>query len=287
MQIRIAAIDFVRELNNTYDNSIPRKVLKRGFDFQNKTITLVNQPGIWKPAACKYPISITTTLRSKYNDKQIGEYLEYSYCGENPLYRDNVGLREAMKYQIPLIYFIETVTQRYMAQFPAYISSDDINNLKFRVKFDELNISKEKYEVEDIRRSYVTREVKQRIHQTIFRERILQAYQCQCSLCRLKHRELLDAAHIIPDSEVHGVPEVTNGLSLCKIHHTAYDRNIIGITPDYKIKIREDILLETDGPMLKYGIQKLDNQKIILPDNKKDWPDQERLEERFVVFNSV
>lgn len=35
------------------------------------------------------------------------------------------------------------------------------------------------------------------------------------------------------------------------------DSNIISVTPDYKIEVREDILHETDGPMLWHGIQEL------------------------------
>jgi putative restriction endonuclease len=78
--------------------------------------------------------------------------------------------------------------------------------------------------------------------------------------------------------------EIRNGLALCKIHHAAFDKNIIGINPDYQIKVRKDILLETDGPMLKYGIQYLENHKIILPKSKKNWPDRDRLKIRFDTF---
>jgi putative restriction endonuclease len=60
---------------------------------------------------------------------------------------------------------------------------------------------------------------------------------------------LLGAAHIIPDSDPEGHPEVSNGLSLCKIHRAAFDRGIIGIRPDYAIEVREDALKEVDGPM--------------------------------------
>jgi len=84
-----------------------------------------------------------------------------------------------------------------------------------------------------------------------------------------------------------GDPVVVNGLSLCKIHHAAFDSNIIGVTPDYMIKVREDILLESDGPMLKYGIQGLQNQKIILPNNKNMWPDRDRLSIRYAKFREV
>lgn len=62
---------------------------------------------------------------------------------------------------------------------------------------------------------------------------------------------------------------------------------IKGVTPDFKIKVRKDILMETDGPMLKYGIQELQNQVIILPHNRKLWPDQDRLSIRYARFRET
>ena len=35
-------------------------------------------------------------------------------------------------------------------------------------------------------------------------------------MCRLHHEELLDAAHILPDAHPLGLPNVSNGLALCK-----------------------------------------------------------------------
>lgn len=54
---------------------------------------------------------------------------------------------------------------------------------------------------DEARRKYITSSVRNRLHQRGFRERVLSAYKEQCALCRLRHRELLDAAHIIPDNE--------------------------------------------------------------------------------------
>ena len=84
------------------------------------------------------------------------------------------------------------------------------------------------------------------------------AYNESCAVCSLHHRELLDAAHIIPDSDPlgRGVPVVANGLALCKIHHAAYDANILGIRPDYVVEIHHRLLDEIDGPMLRHGLQK-------------------------------
>ena len=112
------------------------------------------------------------------------------------------------------------------------------------------------------------------------------AYQEHCAICKLKHRELLDAAHIIPDKEG-GEPVVQNGLALCKIHHAAFDQNIIGITPDYQIHVRKDILEEIDGPMLKHGIQEMHGSKLILPRAESKRPKREWLEERYQSFRRI
>jgi len=109
--------------------------------------------------------------------------------------------------------------------------------------------------------------------------------QERCAICRLNHPELLDAAHIIPDADERGTPVVSNGLSLCKIHHAAYDQDILGIDPDYRVHIREDILRERDGPMLKHGIQELDGSKLILPKQVAEKPDRDRLAQRYARFS--
>ena len=125
------------------------------------------------------------------------------------------------------------------------------------------------------------------MHQRGFRERVLHAYRSQCSLCKLKHLELLDAAHIIPDGEPESRPTVDNGLSLCKLHHAAFDSFIIGITPDYKIEVRKDILDETDGPMLQHALKGLHSNKIILPNHEKDYPNKSFLDIRYQRFRDA
>ena len=122
------------------------------------------------------------------------------------------------------------------------------------------------------------------MHQQAFRERVLQAYRDHCAICRLRHRELLDAAHILADAHERGEPVVSNGLALCRLHHAAFDTNILGIRPDYVIEIRTDILEEIDGPMLQHGIQGFQNTRIQLPRHLELRPDPERLAERYDAF---
>lgn len=298
-QIRIAAFKWIEEQVQIYGEVLPRILLEMGFIFNGQRITLVGPQGIWKPSVFeRIPISITTVAGGPYDDFFTKDgFLNYRYRGTNINHRDNVGLREAMLKQIPLIYFHGIVPGKYLAVWPVFVIGDNPETLSFTLAADEpisvaqyLNAShtadmpKVSDESTYYKRSYITSAVKRRLHQKSFRERVLEAYRQQCTFCKLRHVELLDAAHIIPDSEELGEPLVNNGLSLCKIHHAAFDSNIIGITPDYRIKVRRDILLEKDGPMLEYGFQQLHNREIILPKNKSLWPDQERLEIRFEKF---
>lgn len=294
-EIRLAAIDWLNQQEQIYGDVLPRTLLEGGFEYKQNHITLIGPKGIWKPKIMSLPLSITTVFDGPYPDTPTKDgFLMYSYRGQNPYHPDNIGLREVMKYKLPLIYFFGLVKGRYLVTKPVFILEDNINEFYFKVALDDEAILgksavKELDFVEDDaaeygRRAYLTSSIKIRLHQKSFRERVLRAYNNQCTLCKLKHIELLDAAHILPDKEEEGLPIINNGLSLCKIHHAAFDKFIIGITPDYKIKIREDILHETDGPMLKYGIQLLEDQKIILPSNSKNWPDKERLELRYMLF---
>jgi putative restriction endonuclease len=137
---------------------------------------------------------------------------------------------------------------------------------------------------EEIRREYVTATVRRRLHQQAFREQVLDAYREQCSLCRLRHRELLDAAHIVADADDEGDPVVSNGLALCKLHHAAFDNFFLTVRPDYTIEVRRSILEESDGPMLLVGLKQMHDQPIQLPRSRPDWPDPIRLERRYERF---
>ncbi len=140
---------------------------------------------------------------------------------------------------------------------------------------------------DDARRAYVTRTALVRLHQAKFRQQVLTAYAGSCTVCRLRHRELLDAAHILSDRHERGDPVVPNGLALCKIHHAAFDSNILGVRPDHVIEIRADVLEEVDGPMLRHGLQELNGSAIKIPRRPHDRPDPDRLEERYELFRAA
>jgi putative restriction endonuclease len=193
-----------------------------------------------------------------------------------------------MEQSRPLIYFFGLVPGRYLPFWPAYIVGDRPGDLTFEVAIEDMEAVKlgvtEQNALAEPRRIYMTSLARTRLHQRSFRERVIEAYQTTCSLCRLRHRELLDAAHIIPDIEERGIPSVSNGISLCKLHHAAFDSFMIGISPDYKVQVREDILQEQDGPMLLHGLQGLHGASISLPARGADWPDRDALDWSYQRF---
>lgn len=292
-QVRNAAFNWLRGQIQIHGDVLTRDLLANGFEYEGVKVPLVSPQGIFTPKIMKFPLTITTTSKGPYNDSfNVNGMLSYSYRGSDPNHRDNIGLRECMKQNIPLIYLHSIIPGKYLAVFPVFIVGDEVNSLKFTVVADEMiSQIKDHHKVagfgDESRRAYITASVKQRLHQRGFREKVLEVYRRQCSFCMLKHEELLDAAHIIPDNEPEGEPVIQNGISLCKIHHVAYDINIIGITPDYIIKVRADILDETDGPMLKHGLQELHGQPMHCPRNEIYWPRKDFLDRRYEQFKKT
>jgi len=140
----------------------------------------------------------------------------------------------------------------------------------------------------DPRRVYVTVAMQRRLHQQGFRFRVLEAYRQCCAICRLRHAELLDASHILPDGHPKGEPWVSNGLALCKLHHAAFDAYILGVLADLVVEIRKDILDEKDGPLLVHGLQDCHNQRLlVLPGAPRLRPRREFLEERYELFRKA
>jgi putative restriction endonuclease len=287
---RHAAFEWLIELGAPR-SEITRAMLTRGFELDGIRIPLLGPQGIWSPAGFRVPLSIATIPSGPYADRVDinSNQLRYSYRGTDPEHRDNVGLRRAMGQGTPLIYFFRTDPGHYLANWPVYVVGDDRAALTFSVKFDETWVLEgtpaDARELVDVplRREYATRIVRQRLFQAEFRRRVVDAYRQRCALCSLRHRELLDAAHITADSDS-GEPIVSNGMSLCKLHHAAFDNYFFAITPDYRVVVRPSILAESDGPMLIVGLQQIEGSRINLPDRADQLPDRDRLAARYEAF---
>jgi putative restriction endonuclease len=292
--VRLAAFEWLREQVELHGDVIRRTLLEQGFVFEGQRVPLLGPQGIFKPRMCELPLSITTTPNSPYRDAEAGRYLvSYAYRGTDPEFADNRGLRLAMERGLPLVYFYGALPGRYIATWPVYVVGDDRDGLHFKISVGEASrlmelagstLPRASEERDDIRREYVTATVRHRLHQRAFREQVLDAYRVQCAICHLRHQELLDAAHIVEDSEDEGDPVVSNGLALCKLHHAAFDSFFLAVRPDYKIEVRRSILEESDGPMLLVGLKQAHDQTIQLPRSSGDRPDPARLQSRYERF---
>jgi putative restriction endonuclease len=300
-RVRLEAFEWLRRQVDLHGDVLPWALLSRGFDFDGERVPLVSQQGIFKPRILpEVPLSIRTSPGGPYSDAFGSDgLLRYAYRGTDPEHAENCGLRAAMARKIPLIYFHGILEGKYLAAWPVFVVGDDRSGLRFTVALDDAQhvsegLGDRRGEAADAaelnataRRSYITATLRVRLHQRSFRERVLLAYRQQCALCRLRHEELLDAAHIIADTEEEGEPIVQNGLSLCKLHHAAFDRHFLSVRPDYLIEVRQTILDEEDGPMLLHGLKGMHGQRIVLPRSRELYPDPERLERRYRLFREA
>lgn len=296
--VRRVVFDWLEHQTALHGDVLPWSLLLQGAEWEGERVPLVSMQGIFKPKILpSIPLSIRTAADGPYEDSFADDHrLIYRYRGTDPHHRDNVGLREAMRLRTPLVYLFGLMEGRYLPVWPVFVVGDDPVGLSFTIMADSKDTIADTLsrsaaqaiaeEQSEARRAYITRTVQARLHQQSFRERVLAAYRNQCALCRLRYRELLDASHIIPDGHPRGVPEIRNGLALCKIHHTAFDRNFIGIRPDTIVEVRADILEEKDGPMLKHGLQGMHGQRLHLPTRPEHRPDREALGYRYELFRA-
>ena len=291
--IRATVFAWLQDQVSRHGDVLPRSVLVEGLQIDGRRVPLLGPQGIFKPAIMDLPLSITTSPNGPYDDAfEDNDLLRYRYRGTDPYHRENAGLREIWRRRLPLVYFHGVATSRYVAIWPVYIVADDMASLSFTVAADDAKVVTFDRVVStagddasaDARRRYITTTVRHRLHQRAFRERVLAAYRHQCAFCRFRHDELLDAAHIVPDAEERGEPVVSNGLSLCKLHHAAFDHGFLGLRPDFILEVRPDILAESDGPTLKHGLQQLHGSRIILPRRSNLRPERDRVEERYRRF---
>jgi putative restriction endonuclease len=253
------------------------------------------QRGIRKPAAFSAALSVRTTYtppgRGRPYDDRIGAdgLLRYKWRGDDADHAENRALRTAMTSELPLIWFFGVGQARYQPVFPVFLLAEDQAEQEFVIDPDVARgLVSVDSPVEETLRRYIVRETKQRLHQPVFRAAVLRAYEKRCAVCRLGHSELLDAAHIIADREESGIASVRNGMAMCKIHHAAYDRHILGVRPDLIVEIRRDLLEEVDGPMLQYGLKERHGQRLLaLPRSQREYPDPALLELSYQSFRSA
>ena len=121
-------------------------------------------------------------------------------------------------------------------------------------------------------------EIETRVRSAGFRRAIMKIYDYMCAVCELNIRastgeSVTDAAHIIPFSVSYN-DDIRNGMSLCKLHHWAFDTGLISVSEAYKVIVSP--FVEQQGPAALL-LTELDDRQIWTPDPQY-CPDESALE---------
>lgn len=288
--LRAAAFSALDVLRARLGDTLPlRGGLADGFNFNGRRVPFFNyQKGIFKAGEQlgTAALSVLTSARSPYqHDEETDAGYWYAYRAGAAGTRDNEALRAAHRLQVPIIYFRSFQKGWYTPIYPVFIEQDD--PIQQRV-FLSPGIAPatgfaEPTAPDGVVREYAMATTRRRLHQGRFRSLVMRAYAEKCTICRLKEPRLLEAAHIRADAHPDSLSVVSNGLSLCTIHHRAYDESLIGIDPDYRVHVARDLLEEHDGPMLEL-LKTAHGTGITVPRSEDLRPDRELLAERFERF---
>lgn len=267
--------------------------LDQKFPFRGRRVPFLSRyNGIHRAAAQEGPaaLSINTSTKSPYDDEVVADGFLYAYRSGAIDQPDNRALRSAFALAVPIVYFVATRVGWYKPLYPCYVVADEPAARRVLVApgrmvgpIDE----RDPVPYDDpLERRYGVRETRVRLHQARFRGSVLVAYASRCTICRLKETRLLDAAHIVGDLEEKGGPQVSNGLSLCSIHHRAFDQDLVGVSPDYSVHVSQRLLDDEDGPMLEV-LKAFHETTIELPSRRSWRPDPERLAMKFERFRAT
>lgn len=284
--VRMLVMDAIGELAAANGGWVTRAELSALRLADGTTRRAIDQSrGIWNPRDLDATLSVLSSPSGPYADEHLADGLyRYSYRSGGPG-GDNRKLIRAYELGVPIVLLLRLERPGFFAPvFPAFVTDNSPAEQAVFLSVDTQAHDLLAPEASILERRWVERTTKQRVHQAAFRGRVLLAYESTCAVCHLKHPEFLDAAHIIEDKDERGEPIVQNGLTLCKIHHAAYDRRFMGISPDYRVHIDLKLLTETDGPMLRHGLQEMHGQTLGLPRSRREHPDPERLEVRYERF---
>jgi putative restriction endonuclease len=295
-QARSAAFIYLDSLGARSGGLVTRQQLE-AFELGGRRIPLIApRQGIWKPAVFEVALSILTTYSSDPESRPYEDdpgpdgYNRYKWRGTDGNHANNRAVRRAMELGTPLIWLTGVAPGVFQADYPVFIAGEEPDQTQFVLALDADQLLGWRpgleAEPQAPARRYAEMIGRRRVHQRVFRSRLIVPYEGRCALCRLKHLDLLEAAHIRPDRRG-GEPIIPNGILMCAIHHRAYDANIVGVDPRHRIEVRRDVLEEVDGPTLQHALQGLHGELLRLPRRRVEQPRTDLLEERYEEFRAA
>ena len=292
--IRLAALSRITELSEYWNWAIPWGEIEKGFHVAGKKFEYaVRDQGIYKPEGLDAALSIKTSVPHMrgahwHQNQELGalESHENTETLDCNFGRQDIPNSEALKVAIdektPMIYFHGIAHNWYQPLAPVWGVSLDQNVISLSM---EEPTESAVVLPEGIARSYSMAIHKSRNHQARFSTRVREAYGWKCGLSGLPVRELLTGCHIVPDAEG-GEASIRNGISMSTLHHSAYDRNLIGIDSQLKVHVSPTLRNQSDGEVLE-ALKNLQGERLTPPERPEDHPDRDFLEHRFKIFKST
>ena len=129
-------------------------------------------------------------------------------------------------------------------------------------------------------RRYAVISTKKALRDANFKDRVLTAYSHTCAMCGVQLR-LLDAAHILPAAHPDSTDETSNGITLCSLHHRAFDRALVTFDTGYRIhrnrSMESDLVASGhDGGLADFNAKLF--PMINVPPNRADRPSSPSIE---------
>ena len=111
-----------------------------------------------------------------------------------------------------------------------------------------------------------------------FRQAIMRLYDYTCAVCELRivtmdGESAAEAAHIIP-FRVSQNDDARNGISLCKLHHWAFDRGLFSLSERHTVIVSE---LMSDKRPTEWRLTELEDKCIQLPNRVQLRPAEEAM----------
>jgi putative restriction endonuclease len=300
-RIRVAAFAAIERLSRQLGGQIPWEVIRGGFQVDGETVLFANRAkGIFKPRQMSAALSIKTTVPRSGRSPWYRDQSATNLDGTTGLLRydlarggrddpSNRALLAAMRRSAPLIYFMGISPAMYQPILPVWVGDfrqEEGYVLLATADFAVAGVASPATAVrESIEASYSVSTTRTRNHQAWFSARTKAAYRWRCAFSGLPVRELLVGAHIVPDHEG-GAASVQNGICMSALHHVAFDSQLIGVDPDYRVHVASPLREHQDGDLLA-NIKAIDGALLRLPQAREDWPDRRFLERRFKQFRET
>ena len=181
--------------------------------------------------------------------------------------------REILKFALLDKYFPESKNnllsnnnENYLTKIESEFLNESSAEYRLRLQSLKEQLIKEEFEEERFLRS------------NVFKRQVPIIYKNTCAISGLQinatiNISLVDACHIVPFSNTFD-DSIANGISLTPTLHRAFDRGLISIDENYKVLISNKFI---ESQSSQFSIKQFEGKQILLPDNKKYYPNIENL----------